>query len=219
MNFRRFAIALWVAPALFLAGPLVAASCTGGTTEMGPCHDGTIVLGECNPDMGMMNDRYTDEACEGLDTAEARMAPTASDAQAPAVDAPTEGQALPSATPFTFSWHPQGLAFRIEPAPATRAFRWSDDITRWQTLLPAAEAHCAPFGGVAYALIFKAGGQTVLRAETANTTFTPDADAWTRLRNAHGTLSLDIEAARFSGNAVTEGPVITATARTFTIAP
>jgi hypothetical protein len=214
VNIRQLTLALWLVPAIFVAGPLVVASCTGGEeSETGPCHDGTIVLLGCEPVDGSTPDRYTDEACEGLDTAESRAAAMASDAQAPAIDAPMEGETLPNATPYTFRWHPQGLA----RAPRVRPFEWRDDLARWTTLLPAADAHCAPFGGVAYALVFGAGGQPLLRVETANTSYTPDADAWTRLRAARGAISLNIEVARFASNAVTEGPFVTATARTFTI--
>jgi hypothetical protein len=220
LKIRHLSIALWLVPVLFVGGPLVVASCTGGeNTETGPCHDGTIVLLECEPVDGSIADRFTDEACAALDTAETRMTPTPSDSQAPAIDAPTEGATLPNASPFTFTWHPQGFAFRIEPSPAFRAFEWRDDVARWTTLLPAAEAHCAPFGGVAYALVFRADNQQILRLETANTSWTPEDADWTRLRAARGTISLSIEAARFSNNEVTEGPVVSATPRTFTIAP
>jgi hypothetical protein len=222
MLLRRAVFVLWAAPVLFIVGPLIAASCTvcsENDAGAGPCQNGDIVLLECEPVDGSTPDRYTDEACEALDTAESRMAPTPSDSQAPAIDAPAEGAALPSATPFTFTWHPQGLAYRIQPAPSQRGFEWRDDLARWSTLLPAAEAHCAPFGGVAYALVFRANNQQLLRVETANTSWTPEGDAWTRLRAAVGTISLTIEAARFASNAVTEGPVVSVTPRTFTIAP
>ncbi len=214
---RRHALALSIGPAAFVLGPLISASCTTASGP-DPCRDGTILLMGCEPDDGgVIQDRFTDEACGGLDTAETRAAPTTSDAQAPAIDAPSEAQALPGATPFTFRWHPQGLALRAPLSP--RPFRWQDDLARWTTLLPSAEAHCAPFGGLGYALIFAAEGQRVFRVETGRTDWTADPVAWRRLRAAHGAISLTIEAARFASNTVTEGPVISVTPRTFTILP
>lgn len=218
----RQVLAISLVPAIFVGGPLLSVSCStpnNNDAGSGPCQNGTIQLLECEPDdAGVQVEHFTDEACDGLDTAETRAAAMPSDSQAPAIDAPSEAQVVPGATPFTFTWHATGISM-LRPAPATRLFTWRDDLIRWTTLVPVAEAHCPPFGGVAYAAIFKASnGQEILRAETGNRNYTPTADAWMRLRAAQGTITMLVEVARFSDNAVTEGPYVQATARHFTLA-
>src|SRR5262249_54072703 len=122
--------------------------------------------------------------------------------------------------PFTFTWHPTGLVHRWPPAPPPRVLTFRDELHRWTTLLPAAEAHCAAFGGVAFAVVFKASdGRVLLRAETSHRSYTPTADAWARLQAAQGTIGMTVEAARFSNNAVTEGPFDQTAPRHFTLAP
>jgi hypothetical protein len=185
----------------------------------GPCEDGTIVLADCEPVDGMQAEAYTDEACMGLDTAVSRSGIMHDDTQAPAIDAPTEGAVLPNMPPYTFRWHPTGLSYLQRTSPAPRAFRPLDDLDQWMRLVPVAEAHCTPFGGVGYSLSFSADSQTLLQVETANTTYTPDANAWSRLRAARGTISFVIGVARYSDNTVTVGPFDQATPRTFTISP
>ena len=184
-----------------------------------PCQDGTIQLLTCNPDDGaIVEDRYTDEACDSLDDAEHRAAVVHDDAMAPAIDMPIEAQILPSATRFTFAWHPQ--AFSRAPRLHRTMPTWRNELARWMTLVPAAEAHCSPFGGIAYSLTFTAANdQVILRAETSLPTYTPTADSWMRLRAAIGTISMRVGVARFNNNAVTGGPVDQATPRHFSIAP
>jgi hypothetical protein len=220
----------------FLAAPLVASvvieacSGSGGSdggadgnpygNPTGPCRDGTIQMLSCTQTIegGAPLETFSDEACLGLDTAEARTGLTHDSAQAPAMDQPAEGATLPATPPFTFAWHPTGLAWRLRRAPARR-FTWRDDLTRWAALVPAAEAHCPAFGGVGYAVIFRTHGQQLLRSNTAHTYYQPTPDAWARLRAARGTIEMTVEAARFSNNTVTEGPYDQATPRHFTIAP
>lgn len=231
MSKRSYLLGLGLAPVVVFGGLVLAVSCTSpnpaadggsdGGGGSGPCSDGTIQLLECEPDdAGAVEDPFTDEACQGLDTAETRSGVMHNDMQAPAIDAPTEGQAVPGAAPFHFTWHPTGLSRRAPVLRAPRAYTWRDELIRWSSLIPAAEAHCAPYGGVAFAVVFKnAAGQVVLRAETSHRDYTPTADAWTRLRAVSGTISMTVEAARFSNNAVTEGPFDQTTPRHFTITP
>jgi hypothetical protein len=229
---RRIALTLGFTPVLFLGAPLASTSCTGGSNNdggmdanadagNGPCQNGTIQLIDCEPDeAGVVVERFTDEACDGLDTAEMRAPVMHDDSQAPAVDLPTEGQTVAGSAPFTFTWHDTGFTYRAMPAPATRMFTWRDDLTRWTRLLPAADAHCSPFGGLGYAITFSASnGQAILRAETASRSYTPTSDAWMRLRAAQGTITMNVEIARFANNIVTEGPVDDATPRHFSIGP
>jgi hypothetical protein len=236
VSLRAWSWGLLLGPIVFAAGPIAAVSCSqpanpdGGSDSgmdsaadsnaPGPCQNGTIQLVDCEPnDAGIVTERFTDEACDGLDTAESRMPVMHDDTQAPAVDAPTEGQTLPGAVPFTFQWHTTGFA-RARPAAMPRAFAWRDDLARWSQMIPEAQAHCAPFGGVAFAVTFTASnGQQLLRAETASRSYTPTTDAWMRLRAAVGTITMNVEVARFSDNVVTEGPYDQMTPRHFTIAP
>jgi hypothetical protein len=232
MSRRAYALGLVIGPALFLVGPVLAASCSGGGTQdagadvqaNAACTDGTIQLGECEAvDGAPPAETFTDEACQGLDTAETRHAPVADATRAPVIDAPTEAQALPAATPFTFAWHPSPAFSLRAPergSPRARTLGFADRVRQLFTLLPAAEAHCPAFGGIGYAVIFTASnGQVLLRAETAARSYTPSAQAWMRLTAARGTISMTVEAARFANNDVTDGPVVQATPRTFTITP
>jgi hypothetical protein len=192
--------------------------------QTGPCQDGTIQLLECEApgDGAAAEDLFTDEACDGLDNAEQRSPGLLhDDTKAPGIDAPTEAQALSRATPFTFTWHPTGISIApVRRNHAPRRYTFRDEIARWSVLIPAAEAHCPPFAGVAYAIVFKnAQGTVLLRAETSHREYTPTTDAWARLTAASGTISMTVEVARFSDNAVTEGPFDQTTPRTFTITP
>jgi hypothetical protein len=234
MTRRSYALGLVLGPAIFLVGPAIAVSCSGGgagsngdagadAQDNGLCQNGTIQLLDCEgADGAPPTESFTDEACDGLDTAETRHPPMADATRAPIIDAPTEGQALPRATPFTFAWHPApAFSLRAPAAPAApeRGLTFAARVSRFFTLLPAAEAHCPAFGGIGYAVIFAANGQTLFRAETANHRYAPTTDAWMRLLAARGTISMTVEAARFANNDVTDGPVVQVTPRTFTIAP
>jgi len=204
---------------VFLGAVLLATSCTAPSQD--PCADGTIVLLDCLAVDGAAPDRFTDEACRSFHTAVTRAAPTQNDAQAPVVDAPTEAQSVAAGTPFQFRWHPTGLALRLLPARtlARRRLEPRDELRRWFTVIPEAHAHCAPFGGVAYELRLKSGAETLARVQTANTSYTPDAATWSRLRAARSAITMYVYVARFSGDAVTEGPYQQTLPRTFTIAP
>jgi len=166
-------------------------------------------------------DRFSDEACTGLDDAIARVA--TNDAQAPTVVAPTEGQAVPSATPFVFRWDEPTAALPLLPRvhPRGRAFSWRDDLARWSVLVPEAHAHCTPFSGRAYELQFRVAGRLVLRRQQSSTSYTPGPDAWDRLRTAGGPVELTVVTALFNQNVIFpgNGPFAPSAPRRFTLAP
>jgi hypothetical protein len=185
----------------------------------------TAVLPNCvaGPDL------YSDEACASFDAFEMRTPARVDGSRAPGVDAPTQDAVLPADPAPTFRWHGQ-LASRDlgddvrdalpgDGSPArARTLTWRDELARWTTLVPAAHAHCAPFTGLGYSLIFRAGGRTVLYVEQSATEYTPSADAWGRLRNASGPIELTVRVARFRSNAVDEGPYAPTEPRRFTVA-
>lgn len=177
-----------------------------------PCTDGTYVLASCLATAdGAAPERFSDEACRTLVDVEQRGGVTHDDARAPRVTAPTEGATIAGDTPFTFSWMPTGITRR-----GGRGGWWP---TWAPALIAEAEAHCPPFSGTGYAAVFRAGGQELIRVETASTSWTPPADAWARLRAARGTIEMRVLVMRFSANNITEGPVDQSAPRRFTIAP
>ncbi|MFO0625623.1 MAG: hypothetical protein U0325_08390 [Polyangiales bacterium] len=160
-------------------------------------------------------DRFSDEACTVLDDALTRSL-TTDTARAPAVTAPTQDQALPGATPFTFTWSAPTARRAL---PVRREMTWRDELARWTTLVPEAQAHCVPFSGQAYELRFVINGMVVLRRQQSLTSYTPDAARWSYLRTtaAGRPIELRIATARMSSNQVGSGPFIAAEGRRFTI--
>lgn len=198
--------------------PLVfAVACDDHTLPGAACSDRNVIsLPTCPTE-----DAFSDEACQSFDDRTTNGQATADDARAPSIAAPTEGQAVPGATPFTFQWTaPTTLRRR---APGTRALTVADEWRRWTTLLPEAQAHCPPFSGRAYDLIFRRGGQVVFRRQQSGASWTPDAAAWARLRAAAsaGPLELTVQTATFSANVISgaAGPFVQSTPRRFTITP
>jgi hypothetical protein len=182
------------------------------------------VTGACmNPDLISLPacetgaDRFSDEACTVLDDALTRSLVTDT-ARAPAITAPTQDQALPGGTPFTFAWS-EPTARRA--LPPRRPMTWRDELARWTTLIPEAQAHCVPFSGWAYELRFVINGMVVIRRQQSLSTYTPDAARWNYLRTtaAGRPIELRIATARMSSNQVGRGPFIAAEARRFTITP
>jgi hypothetical protein len=183
----------------------------------GPCRDGTIRIAACTAaDGGASPESFSDEACLSLDDVSRRQGVAHDDARAPSIEQPAEGAAIPSASPYTFTWRPGALALR---RARPRALTAMDEWRRFVTLIPEAEAHCPPFNGVGYAVVFTAGAQEVLRAETSTRSYTPAEDAWARLRAVRGAIGVRVLAARFSASAVVEGPFDQSTERRFTLAP
>lgn len=162
-------------------------------------------------------DRFSDEACTVLDDALTRSLVTDA-ARAPTVTAPTQDEALPGATPFTFTWSAPTARRALPPR---RPMTWRDELARWTTLLPEAHAHCVPFSGRAYELRFVINGMVVLRRQQSLTSYTPDAARWSYLRAtaAGRPIELRIATARMSNNQVGAGPFIAAEGRRFTITP
>ncbi|MEZ4391852.1 MAG: hypothetical protein R3A48_12205 [Polyangiales bacterium] len=201
---------------LLLLALLVPAGCSDDhpTAPAGsPCaNPDTISLPDC--DVG--SDRFSDEACTVLDDAITRGLSTDT-ARAPSITAPTEDQALPAAAPFTFTWSAPTARRGLPPR---RPMTWRDELARWTTLIPEAQAHCAPFSGQAYELRFVIQGQVVLRRQQSLTSYTPDASRWSYLRTqaAGRPIELRIVTARFSNNLVGAGPFVASQPRRFTIA-
>ncbi len=229
----RALVVLTMGGAMFISSLVVGVvvqSCGGGgtgsdagtsdATPGGPCQNGTIQLLDCLQDTeaGTPIETFSDEACTSLLEAESR-GPVAHDAtRSPTITAPAPGQIVPGTTPFMFTWVPGSVSLRgRERSP--RAFTIRDDLGRWVRLIPAADAHCVPFNGAAYAAVFSLGGTEVLRAETAHTYYTPTAAAWAQLKAVHGTLSLRVEVAQFDASVVTTGPWDQTAPVTFTINP
>lgn len=139
---------------------------------------------------------------------------------------PMDMAVLPAATPATFRW--TGNLVRNESLPpwlrrngelpARGVLHWQDELRKMFTLLPAAQAHCAPFSGIAYGLDFYSNNVRIIRAELSATMYQPNAAAWALLRAATGTIELRMTVVRMRSNEVTEGPYSTPTATRFTIA-
>lgn len=160
-------------------------------------------------------DRFSDEACIALDDTIGRSA-TTNDTRAAAITAPTEAQAVPAGTPFTFTWSAPAMARYRRPMTV------GDELRRFVTLLPEAHAHCDPFTGRAYELRIKVGSTVVLRRQQSATTWTPTAAEWTYITNTIGaqTAELTLYTAALVGNQVSAGtgPFYAAAPRRFTVA-
>lgn len=179
----------------------------------GACADpNTISLPACESGP----DSYNDEACTVLDDAIGR-ALTTDTARAPSITAPTQDQALPGAAPFTFTWSAPTARRALPPR---RPMTWRDELARWTTLIPEAQAHCVPFTGQAYELRFSVGGSVVLRRQQSLTTYTPDAQRWSYLKTtaAGRPIELRIITARLNSNQLGQGPFVASEPRRFTIA-
>lgn len=181
-----------------------------------PCADSQQVsLPSCEAAGG---DGFSDEACIALDDAIRASRAAVNDARAPSITAPTEMQAVPRATPFTFAW-----TAPVAVIPARRPMTVGDELRRWVTLIPEAEAHCEPFTGRAYELRLKVGATVALRRQQSALSWTPTAAEWTYLTGAIGTQTaeLTIYTASYVANQISTGagPFYPMTARRFTVAP
>lgn len=185
------------------AGSLTEVSCE--QTALPACTDGP--------------DRFSDEACASLDDALVRGALRTDAMKAPIVEAPPEGAVLAAATPYTFRLRNQlaRLDYAPRTPPALRAMTAWDELSRWTKLVPEAHAHCLPFTGVGYALIFRSGGRVIARAEHSTDNWTPGPVAWSTLVDAGGPIELTVLAARFRESTVEDGPYTPAAPVRFTI--
>lgn len=192
---------------------------------LGCGHDDAPVAAACGdptqvslPNCSAGADGFSDEACTVLDDAITTRA-SAQDARAPSVTAPTEGQRVPRATPFTFSWTAPVAARPRLRAP--RAMTLADELRRWTTLIPEAEAHCEPFSGRAYELRLRVNGATVLRRQQSATSWTPDGRDWSLIvaGGAGRTVELTVYTALFNNGQIgpSAGPFTPMAARRFVL--
>lgn len=199
---------------------LITAYVAGGCDDHGsnvpagsPCANSQqISLPDCNAATDV-----SDESCVPLDDAIRNNRVMANDARAPSITAPTEMQAVPAAQPFMFAWTAP-TAWR----PRHRPMTVGDELRRWTTLLPEAEAHCNPFTGRGYELRFTAGGTVIFRRQQSALSWTPTAAEWSRLTTAIGTQTaeLTIYTAVYSNNQIStgNGPFAQSMPRRFTLA-
>lgn len=147
-------------------------------------------------------DRFSDEACTVFDDAISARAST-QDARAATITAPTEGQVVPLATPFAFAWSaPLALRPRLR---APRAMTLADELARWTSLVPEAQAHCEPFSGRGYELRFSVNGATVFRRQTSALAWTPNARDWGIIAGGGRTVDLAIYTALFNNGTIGSG--------------
>lgn len=181
-----------------------------------PCTDSQQVsLPSCETAGG---DPFSDEACVAFDDAIRANRVTVSDARSATISAPAEGAAVPRATPYTFRW-----SVPVARAPQRRPMTVRDELARWLTWVPEAEAHCEPFAGRAYELRFTVGSNVVYRRQQSATSWTPSTAEWNYLVGAFGTgsVTLTIYTASFANSAISAGagPFTPMAARRFTVAP
>jgi len=174
----------------------------------------------------------TDEALDQLLAA----TPTNDPSHAANFDAPADGAKLDPNTVPTFSWHIGSAASHSIPAPNGLRFALSFDPPRpaWRSpvasLAPlsdvigpprAAHAHGAPFNGTGYFIVFSTEKDAKLvRAFTGDLTFTPDATAWDKLKNAGATIKATLTSGIFDNNNLTpDGGPFQGGAITFTVGP
>jgi hypothetical protein len=99
---------------------------------------------------------------------------------------------------------------RAEPVK----FTWTTDLIH----KGADPATAAPFTGIGFWLRYERGGAKLLDVFTSNRDYTPNADAWKRLSDGSGAITLHIDSADFEANAiVTDGGPYTGMATEFTI--
>ena len=164
-----------------------------GIYRDGGCGDDHGHGGATGPTDAIYLGNATDEGLAAFDAA----AKTADASKAPALTSPTAGAKVPAATPVAFTWKASPTALRVAP-PA-----------RYQGASPFgamrdAHAHGTPMNGRAYLLTLKSGGNAVVRVFTTNTTYTPDDEAWTKLKNAK-TIEAVLATASYDQNNIVQG--------------
>lgn len=141
-------------------------------------------------------DNASDEAWLAFKDAVDQGLATSDDARAAALTAPTSGAALPGSTAATFSW--------TLPATAGKTPRHGVDTGRLVWLELSGGGLTAPINVVSI----------------TSTSWTADAESWTTIRAATGTVEAKLYTATFDRGIVTDGPYQpTAGPVTFTIAP
>jgi hypothetical protein len=158
----------------------------------------------------------TDEALESV----LGVAAIVDDTKAPAISAPAaDGEALPAATPATFTWAALTAARSGTTGGASRLAGFDEALSLFT--VRAASAHGEPNDGPVYYLeIAGETGDPLARVFTTATSYTPSADVWAAIVAKGGTLSLKLVAARVENNELVAGggPFTATKARTFTIA-
>jgi hypothetical protein len=114
----------------------------------------------------------TDEGLAAFDAA----TPTTDAAKAPALTAPAAGAKVPAATPAAFTW-------KASPTASIRSAPRYEGSSPFGAMREA-HAHGTPMNGKAYLLTLRSNGSTVVRVFTTNTTYTPDDEAWSKLKTA-----------------------------------
>lgn len=128
-----------------------------------------------------------------------------SDAMGPQLTAPV-GPIARSGAPVTFTWTESEAALDVRPCnhsaiPRSRIASVMEDL-----LHPVAHAH-NPVTGDMYRVIFDIpGADHPVRIITGATTYTPSADAWTRITSGTGPVTLTLEYAYLDTGHITDGP-------------
>jgi hypothetical protein len=123
--------------------------------------------------------------------------------------APEAGATLSKATPATIEFqrasaHNQRRLSEPTPFRSLDAHqRFLADLKGLLRPLGVAHAHGAPFNGTGYFLVFTdAAKHTALRVFTDQTSYTPDASAWSALAAGTQPITLTVTSAIFEENAV-----------------
>ena len=120
-------------------------------------------------------------------------------ARAPLVTAPANNATVPSATAPTFTWKATPTSF--VPRANGTCYAGAAPFGAMRN----AHAHGTPMNGRAFLLVFKANGANVLRVFTTNTSYQPNAESFTKLKDAKAPLTLTIATASFDQNNVVQG--------------
>jgi hypothetical protein len=139
----------------------------------------------------------TDEGLAVFDAA----TPTSDAAKAPALTAPTAGAKVPAATPVAFNWKATPTAF-VVPRSAPRAPRY-EGASPFGAMREA-HAHGTPMNGKAYLLTLRSNGSTLVRVFTTNTVYTPDDEAWTKLKEAKN-IEVVLASAQYDNDNIVQG--------------
>lgn len=169
----------------------------GCGTPKDPC-------GEPDYEAGM-----TDEAWRSLVDAEGKV--QSGHPSAPQLSAPTEGQAVSSASKLTLSW-----SSPIARVPTRFPAKESFSLT--SLFISEAHAHGTPLTDDGYHLRIDIPGQSCPYSVVTNgLSHTISDSGWQKMKDAKGPMSIRITSAYFSSNRVTEGPYRPADPRTFTV--
>lgn len=176
----RFASAVVFATAMLAS--YAPAACSGDEDSHGSGPTDAIFAGNA-----------TDEGLAAFDAA----TPATDAAKAPALTSPSAGAKVPGTTPINFEWKatPTGFLPRTPPR-----YEGSSPFGAMRS----AHAHGSPMNGKAYLLVFRAGGNVVLRVFTTNTVYTPDDAAWSKLKAAKS-MEITLATASYDNSNIVQG--------------